>query len=47
MKDTQLGIHLADIDLRNKNWEEIQFTFFWKSDNRWENKNFEVKIINK
>ena len=46
IKDTQLGIHLVDIELRNENWEEIQFTFFWEIANRWENEDFKVKIIN-
>lgn len=45
-RDTGLGIHLVDIELINQSSERIQFTFFWLSDNRWENKNFEVKIKN-
>ena len=42
--DTKLGIHFADIDLKNSSSDKIQFTFFWKKDNRWENKNYNVLI---
>ncbi len=42
--DTGLGLHLADIELINKSSEKIQFTFYWKEVNCWENKDFEVKI---
>ena len=44
-KDTQLGVYLADIDLKDKNSDEIKFTFLWKEANKWENKDFVVKII--
>ncbi|HEY6977753.1 MAG TPA: glycoside hydrolase family 15 protein [Chitinophagaceae bacterium] len=43
-KDTGLGIHLADVKLKNKNGNEIKFTFFWKEDKRWENKDFSVVV---
>ena len=43
-KDTELGIHVADIDLRNEKSGEIKFTFFWKNEKHWENKDFMVKI---
>jgi glucoamylase len=42
--DTKLGIHVADIDVKKSGSEEIQFTFFWKKANRWENENFVAKI---
>ncbi len=44
-KDTSLGIHIADIDFGGKETGEIKFTFLWKIDNRWENKDFTLKII--
>lgn len=43
-RDNGLGIHLVDIELVNKNAEKILFTFFWKENNWWENKDFEVKV---
>lgn len=43
-KDTDLGIHFVDIELKGQNTGSIQFTFFWKEANHWENKNFEVPI---
>jgi glucoamylase len=46
-KDTDLGIHYADIDLQNENAEEIYFTFFWKEANHWENKNYKVPLAKK
>lgn len=46
-RDTQLGIHLVDIDLGGQTSGEIKFTFFWKQANHWENKNYEVKILQK
>jgi glucoamylase len=45
--DTKLGIHVADMDLKKADSEEIQFTFFWKKANHWENKNFKIPILKK
>ncbi|MEO6906002.1 MAG: hypothetical protein ABI148_06550, partial [Ginsengibacter sp.] len=45
--DTKLGIHLVDIDLKNSSSEQIQFTFYWKKTNHWENKNYQVPILKK
>jgi glucoamylase len=45
--DTRLGIYVADIGLKNTVSEEIQFTFFWKEANKWENKNYQVPISKK
>ena len=42
--DTQLGMHVADIDFGKKKSGEIKFTFFWKEVNHWKNKNYEIKI---
>lgn len=42
--DTKIGIHLADINLKDFSSEEIIFTFLWKKDNRWENKNYSIPI---
>jgi len=44
-KDTGLGIYVADIASVNKKRKRIRFTFFWKKEKRWENKDFEVKIL--
>ena len=46
-RDTNLGIHVADIDLKKAGSEEIQFTFFWKKANHWENKNYHIPISKK
>lgn len=43
-KDVGLGIYFADIDIKNAISDEIKFTFFWKDANRWEEKDFLVKI---
>ncbi|MEO6843942.1 MAG: glycoside hydrolase family 15 protein [Ginsengibacter sp.] len=45
--DTKLGIHVADIELKKTGSEAIQFTFFWKKANRWENKNYKISILKK
>lgn len=45
--DTKLGIHVADIDLKKSGSEEIQFTFFLKEANRWENKKYKIPILKK
>lgn len=44
-RDTKLGIHVADIDLKKSGAENIQFTFFWKKANHWENRNYTVPIL--
>ena len=46
-QNTGLGIHIADIDFKNKNSEEIIFTFFWENTKNWENINFEVCVNKK
>ncbi len=43
--DTKLGMHIADFNFSNKKTDKIKFTFFWNDANRWENRNFEVHII--
>ena len=42
--DSKLGMHIADINFSNKKTDKIKFTFFWKEANRWENRNFEVRV---
>ena len=44
-KDTGLGIFVADIDLQNVKSKQIIFTFFWKEAEKWEDEDFNVKII--
>jgi glucoamylase len=46
-EDTGLGIYLAVIAAQNKKRDSIQFTFFWKEANRWENNNFKITVKNK
>lgn len=43
-RDTKLGIHVADIDLKNTDTDKIYFTFFWKKANHWENHNFNIPV---
>jgi glucoamylase len=45
-KDTDLGIYIADIDIKKATSREIKFTFFWKEAKRWEGKDFDVQIVN-
>lgn len=40
--DTKLGIHFVDIEFKKLCSEEIQFTFFWKEANHWENKDYQI-----
>jgi glucoamylase len=44
-RDSCTGIYIADISLKELNTDEIIFTFFWKDYNKWENKNFKVRIL--
>ncbi len=43
-KDTEIGIFVADIKLRNKKAKRIEFTFHWDKTDNWENKNYSVEI---
>lgn len=44
--DTGAEIYKVDIDTKSSNADEqIQFTFLWSDVNRWEGKNFSVKIV--
>lgn len=45
--DTTLGIHYLDINLKKSRSENIEFTFFWKEADHWEDKNYEVPILKK
>ncbi len=43
--DTQLGLHVADIDVSEVNEEgNILFTFYWRESNNWEGTDFSVSI---
>ncbi len=42
--DTGIGIHVADLPTANVKEGKIVFTFYWPESDRWENKDFEVKI---
>ncbi|HLR24237.1 MAG TPA: glycoside hydrolase family 15 protein, partial [Fodinibius sp.] len=43
-KDTGLGIYVADLKLNNKKADKIEFTFYWEKADKWEGKNYSVKI---
>ena len=43
-ENTGLGIYLADIGIENPDSEKIIFTFHWKTADKWEDTNFEVRI---
>jgi glucoamylase len=45
-RDTELGVHVAELKLKTTKAKSIVFTFFWDEDQHWENKNFEVQITN-
>jgi glucoamylase len=45
-KDTGLGIHIVDFPKATKK-ETIQFTFYWTTSKKWENKNFQVEVKGK
>jgi glucoamylase len=44
-RDTQLGLHVADIPCKSLNaGSAVEFTFHWTAANKWEGNNFNVKI---
>ncbi|MEO8403385.1 MAG: glycoside hydrolase family 15 protein [Chitinophagaceae bacterium] len=43
--DTGIGIFVADLPVEKEQVGQIEFTFFWKEANKWEDKNFSVKRI--
>ncbi len=43
-RDTQLGVHVAELSPKLATAKELTFTFFWLTPDRWENKNFTVKL---
>ena len=44
-RDTNLGVHVVDIEVPDNDVENIQFTFFWKKANNWENNNFTIPVL--
>ena len=42
---TGFGVHIADISLKELTGNEIVFTFYWKDSNKWENRDFTVRIV--
>lgn len=45
-QDTGLGLHVADLPTtENEVRSEIQFTFHWLDDDRWQNENFVIQIL--
>ncbi|MEO8569598.1 MAG: glucan 1,4-alpha-glucosidase [Ginsengibacter sp.] len=45
-RDTGLGIHFADVHTGATNPGNMLFTFYWQDAQCWEQKNFEVQIVN-
>ncbi len=45
-KEIVAGIWVADIEPKKEKSKNIEFTFCWEQDKRWENENFTVEIIN-
>lgn len=44
-EETKFGLYITAIKSIDRNSKKIVFTIYWVDDNKWENKNFEVKII--
>lgn len=44
MRDTTLGVYIADIPGPLKAGEQISFTFYWKDARRWEGSDFTVTV---
>jgi glucoamylase len=42
---TAIGIEFVDIPLREKQKNPIQFTFLWLDEDRWEGKDYTVKVL--
>ena len=44
-RDTGLGVHVIDLSSEKlSSGETVQFTFYWPDAERWEGKNFEIKV---
>ena len=44
--DSGLGLHYADLPVEDlENGETIDFTFYWPSVERWEGRNFSVRVV--
>lgn len=46
-KSSGLGISFVDIPITEKQRAPVRFTFFWTSDERWEGRDYEVRILGK
>ena len=44
VRDTDLGVFSADIEVSNTKAGRIEFTFYWEEAGHWENKNFSISI---
>ncbi len=40
-----IDVYVADISARNKKNAHIEFTFFWTTANKWEGKNFTIRVV--
>ena len=48
MKDNHLGMYVADIPTQELSSNtKVEFTFYWKGNDQWEEKNFDVLIYDK
>ena len=43
-KDTSVGIYLTEISIPEHQEEPLTFTFYWRQSNKWEGRNFWVKL---
>ena len=41
---TQLGIHFVDLATSGQQRAPLRFTFFWTGENRWEGRDYEVRV---
>jgi glucoamylase len=41
---TQLGIHFVDLPTAPGQQAPLRFTFYWTTDNRWEGRDYEVRV---
>jgi glucoamylase len=43
-RNTGVGLFTGDVPVEDKSVLQIEFTFFWKENENWENRNFVVKV---
>jgi glucoamylase len=43
--DSEIGIYYVDIPISRAQKPPVRFTFFWINDQRWEGRDYEVRVM--